>query len=85
MDATPRADMESPVPVAAEARAGIGRHLGLSGRLFLVTIAFVALVEILIYVPTVANYRRMWLSEPDRRRADRRSGPRCLARSACLG
>ena len=63
MDATPRADMESPVPVAAEARAGIGRHLGLSGRLFLVTIAFVALVEILIYVPTVANYRRMWLSD----------------------
>ncbi len=63
MDATPRAGMELPVPVKAEARPGIGRHLGLSGRLFLVTIAFVALVEILIYVPTVANYRRMWLSD----------------------
>ncbi|GJE16738.1 sensor histidine kinase [Methylobacterium marchantiae] len=63
MDATPRAGMEAPLPVPAEARKGIVRHLGLSGRLFLVTIAFVALVEILIYVPTVANYRRMWLSD----------------------
>ena len=40
-----------------------GRRLGLSGRLFLVTIAFVALAEVLIYVPTVANYRRIWLSD----------------------
>jgi hypothetical protein len=47
-------------PVAAR---GLGRHLGLSGRLFLLTVAFVALIEVLIYVPTVANYRRMWLSD----------------------
>ena len=40
-----------------------GPRLGLSGRLFLLTIAFVALAEILIYVPTVANYRRTWLSD----------------------
>ncbi|WP_051092998.1 HAMP domain-containing sensor histidine kinase [Methylobacterium sp. 77] len=55
--------MEAPIAVQAETRRGIVRHLGLSGRLFLVTIAFVALVEILIYVPTVANYRRIWLSD----------------------
>lgn len=42
---------------------GLGRHLGLSGRLFLLTVAFVALIEVLIYVPTVSNYRRMWLSD----------------------
>ena len=52
---------------AAETRVpafrGLGRHLGLSGRLFLLTVAFVALIEVLIYVPTVSNYRRMWLSD----------------------
>ncbi|SFG48865.1 sensor histidine kinase [Methylobacterium gossipiicola] len=38
-------------------------RLGLSGRVFLLTIALVGLCEILIYVPTVANYRVMWLSD----------------------
>lgn len=51
----------------AEARLpaplGLGRHLGLSGRLFLLTVALVALIEVLVYVPTVSNYRRMWLSD----------------------
>ncbi|HEV7439877.1 MAG TPA: sensor histidine kinase, partial [Methylobacterium sp.] len=42
---------------------GLGRHLGLSGRLFLLTVAFVAVAEVLIYVPAVANYRLMWLSD----------------------
>jgi hypothetical protein len=32
-------------------------RLGLSGRLFLLTVAFVVLAEILIYVPAVATYR----------------------------
>lgn len=39
------------------------RRLGLSGRLFLVTVAFVASIEILIFVPAVANYRLSWLSD----------------------
>lgn len=43
--------------------AFFGRQLGLSGRLFLLTVAFVAIAEILIYVPAVANYRRSWLSD----------------------
>ncbi|MFD0934473.1 sensor histidine kinase, partial [Methylobacterium trifolii] len=42
---------------------GLVRHLGLSGRLFLITVAFVAAAEILIYVPAVANYRLSWLSD----------------------
>ncbi|WP_431311081.1 ATP-binding protein [Methylobacterium nigriterrae] len=46
-----------------ERALGLGRHLGLSGRLFLITVAFVAVAEILIYVPAVANYRLMWLSD----------------------
>lgn len=66
MSLTPRmeaeaTDIETDVPVAAG--RGFARHLGLSGRLFLLTVAFVALAEVLIYVPTVANYRRMWLSD----------------------
>lgn len=55
-------DQECAAPAVPAAR-GLGRHLGLSGRLFLLTVAFVAVIEVLIYVPTVANYRRMWLSD----------------------
>ncbi len=59
-------EIETDAPAAgvpATAGRGLARHLGLSGRLFLLTVAFVALAEVLIYVPTVANYRRMWLSD----------------------
>nr|WP_284246720.1 HAMP domain-containing sensor histidine kinase [Methylobacterium haplocladii] len=38
-------------------------RLGLSARLFLVTVAFVALAEIMIYVPAVASYRKSWLTD----------------------
>ncbi|WP_372425671.1 sensor histidine kinase [Salinarimonas chemoclinalis] len=37
--------------------------VGLSGRLLLLTIAFVMLAEVLIYVPSVANFQRSWLSD----------------------
>jgi signal transduction histidine kinase len=36
---------------------------GLSGKLLLLTIMFVMLAEILIYVPSIASYRLMWLSD----------------------
>ena len=49
---------------------------GLSGKLLLLTIAFVTLAEILIYVPSVANYRLMWLSD---RLAAGRTAPLVLA------
>lgn len=38
-------------------------RLGLSGRLFLVTVAFVVVAEVLTYVPAVANYRVEWMSD----------------------
>ena len=38
-------------------------RLGLSGRLFLVTVAFVVVAEVLTYVPAVANYRIEWMSD----------------------
>lgn len=36
---------------------------GLSGKLLLLTIVFVMLAEILIYVPSVANFRNNWLQD----------------------
>jgi signal transduction histidine kinase len=34
---------------------------GLSGKLLVLTIAFVMLAEVLIFIPSVANFRRTWL------------------------
>ena len=45
----------------APARTIPRRGLGLSWKLLLLTALFVALSEILIYVPSVANFRRNWL------------------------
>ena len=39
------------------------RSLGLSGRVMALTILFVLLAEILIYVPSVANFRNNWLND----------------------
>ena len=42
-------------------RAGVGRSL--STKLLLLTILFVMVAEVLIYVPSIANFRNMWLQE----------------------
>src|SRR5262249_40232042 len=39
------------------------RGLGLSGKLLLLTTAFVMIAEVLIYVPSIANFRIMWLQD----------------------
>ncbi len=38
-------------------------RFGLSGKLLVLTILFVMIAEVLIYVPSVANYRAMWLAD----------------------
>jgi hypothetical protein len=38
-------------------------RFGLSGRLLLLTVLFVMIAEVLIYVPSVANFRRNWLND----------------------
>jgi signal transduction histidine kinase len=52
---------------AARARAASVRRLsarfGLSARLLSLTVLFVLLAEVLIYVPSVANFRRNWLTD----------------------
>jgi len=45
---------------AAPRRRG---RLGLSGKLLLLTILFVMISEVLIYVPSIANYRLTWLKD----------------------
>src|SRR5918994_2981622 len=41
----------------------ISGRFGLSGRLLLLTITFVMVAEVLIYVPSVAIFRRSWLND----------------------
>ncbi|HEX2216144.1 MAG TPA: HAMP domain-containing sensor histidine kinase [Xanthobacteraceae bacterium] len=38
-------------------------RFGLSGKLLVLTILFVMLTEVLIYVPTIANFRLSWLND----------------------
>ncbi|MDB5511988.1 MAG: histidine kinase [Enterovirga sp.] len=39
------------------------RRLGLSGRLIILTLLFMMLAELLIFVPAVASFRRSWVSD----------------------
>ena len=50
------------LPAAAETSRSPFR-LGLSGKLLLLTILFVMVAEVMIYVPSIANYRLMWFSD----------------------
>jgi signal transduction histidine kinase len=44
-------------------RATRGPRMGLSGKLLFLTIVFVMVAEILIYVPSIANFRLNWLND----------------------
>src|SRR5215813_13796204 len=51
-------------PAAAEnAQPRRRLHLGLSGKLLVLTVVFVMLAEVLIYVPSIANFRLNWLRD----------------------
>src|SRR4051794_30014108 len=49
-------------PVAIQEPAPKGRF-GLSGKLLVLTILFVMLAEVLIYVPSIASFRYAWLQD----------------------
>ncbi len=51
-----------PVDVA-NARPARGLRIGLSSKLLFLTVIFVMVAEILIYVPSVANFRLNWLND----------------------
>src|SRR5207237_9220977 len=44
-------------------KPGPSPRFGLSGKLLLLTILFVMIAEVLIYVPSIANFRLNWLSD----------------------
>src|SRR5213080_973920 len=48
---------------AADATSRPRPRLGLSGKLLMLTVLFVMLAEVLIYVPSVANFRLNWLHD----------------------
>src|SRR5215212_10983535 len=49
---------------ADEPKSGPQRlRLGLSGKLLMLTILFVMIAEVLIYVPSIANFRLNWLND----------------------
>ena len=57
------ATTEPPLTTAeAGGRAGVPR-MGLSGKLLVLTILFVMIAEVLIYVPSIANFRLNWLQD----------------------
>ncbi len=57
MEATSEPAVENALRPARKPR------VGLSGKLLLLTILFVMVAEILIYVPSVANFRLNWLND----------------------
>jgi signal transduction histidine kinase len=49
--------------ISTEDARGRAFQLGLSGKLLLLTLLFVMMAEVLIYVPSVANFRLNWLND----------------------
>ena len=50
-------------PVAADASGRPRARMGLSGKLLVLTLLFVMIAEVLIYVPSIANFRLNWLHD----------------------
>jgi len=52
-----------PLEASAAPHLERGLRLGLSGKLLFLTILFVMVAEVLIYVPSIANFRLNWLND----------------------
>jgi signal transduction histidine kinase len=50
-------------PAAADQSSRARARMGLSAKLLVLTLSFVMIAEVLIYVPSVANFRLNWLSD----------------------
>jgi len=62
MDTTPTPEAET-VPSRLQARPARRVRVGLSWKLLLLTVLFVMVSEVLIYVPSIANFRLSWLAD----------------------
>ncbi len=56
-------DQPNDLPKAAKPESVRRPAIGLSGKLLLLTVVFVMLSEVLIYVPSIANFRMTWLRD----------------------
>lgn len=59
----PEVSRDGATATSAPASAAAASSFGLSGRLLVLTVLFVMIAEVLIYVPSVANFRRNWLTD----------------------
>lgn len=57
------AEQEKAPAAAGDGLAPAGRHVGLSAKLLVLTVVFVMLSEVLIFVPSIANFRNTWLTD----------------------
>jgi signal transduction histidine kinase len=55
--------MDDRVAVVDQVVPARAPRLGLSGKLLLLTVLFVMMAEVLIYVPSIANFRLNWLND----------------------
>ena len=56
-------EQPAPPPAPAPLPSPAGHARGLSARLFALTVLFVIVSEVLIYVPSIANFRINWLAD----------------------
>lgn len=56
-------DVDSLTSPKDSSNAGKRRGVGLSAKLLALTVLFVMLAEVLIYVPSIANFRQNWLKD----------------------
>ncbi len=59
LDTAPLSTSDAPVATAPKRAV----RFGLSGKLLILTILFVMVAEVLIYVPSIANFRLNWLND----------------------
>src|SRR5947209_7632073 len=50
-------------PAAADGSSRARARMGLSAKLLVLTLMFVMVAEVLIYVPSIANFRLNWLND----------------------
>src|SRR5215218_6809218 len=55
--------MTKPPAMAERPDRPVPPRMGLSGKLLILTIMFVMIAEVLIYVPSIANFRLNWLQD----------------------
>src|SRR5262250_3534421 len=50
-------------PASADQSSRARARMGLSAKLLVLTLSFVMIAEVLIYVPSIANFRLNWLKD----------------------